>query len=69
MFVNPPYGHDLERCVQKAYLSAYEGATVVCLVPVRTDTKWWHRYAVRAEIRWLVSRRPRETGAGSECSE
>jgi len=32
------------------------GATVVCLVPARTDTDWWHRYAIRGEIRFLKGR-------------
>lgn len=28
--------------MHKAYQSAKEGAIVVCLVPARTDTAWWH---------------------------
>ena len=31
----------------KAYRSSLEGATVVCLVPSRTDTRWWHEWAMR----------------------
>jgi phage N-6-adenine-methyltransferase len=39
---NPPYS-DVERWIEKAAYSAGIGtATVVCLVPARTDTKWWH---------------------------
>lgn len=31
--------------------------TVVCLVPARTDTKWWHDYAMKAsEIRFVKGR-------------
>lgn len=30
--------------MRKAYESSREGATVVCLVPARTDTEWWHDY-------------------------
>lgn len=31
--------------------------TVVCLVPARTDTEWWHRYAMQAyEIRFIEGR-------------
>lgn len=31
--------------------------TVVCLVPSRTDTKWWHDYAMKAdEIRFIKGR-------------
>ena len=32
------------------------GATVVCLVPARTDTEWWHSFAMRAEVRLLRGR-------------
>lgn len=32
-------------------------ATVVCLVPSRTDNKWWHRYVMMAdEIRFVRGR-------------
>jgi hypothetical protein len=36
--------------------SSRAGATVVCLVPSRTDTAWWHRYAMKGEIRFLRGR-------------
>ena len=32
------------------------GATVVCLVPARTDTAWWHDYSMKGEIRFLRGR-------------
>lgn len=39
---NPPYGRGIGRWIQKAYESSMENdATVVCLVPARTDTKWF----------------------------
>src|SRR5262249_23314025 len=44
---NPPYGRTIAAWMRKAYESARAGATVVCLVPARTDTKWWHAYAQR----------------------
>ena len=37
---NPPYGRTIGAWMRKAYESALQGATVVCLVPARTDTKW-----------------------------
>lgn len=55
-FMNPPYGRQISNWVRKAYESAQQGATVVCLVPARTDTKWWHRYCVQGEIRFLAGR-------------
>jgi phage N-6-adenine-methyltransferase len=45
-WMNPPYGREIERWLRKAYESALEGATVVCLLPARTDTAWWHDYVL-----------------------
>lgn len=46
-WVNPPYGTALPRWVSKALAEA-ERATVVLLVPARTEVKWW-RAAVNSE--------------------
>jgi site-specific DNA-methyltransferase (adenine-specific) len=55
--MNPPYGRQIKNWVKKAYLASLEGATVVCLVPARTDTYWWHTYVRRAqEIRFIRGR-------------
>jgi len=43
-WMNPPYGLVIKHWVAKAEESAKHGATVVCLLPARTDTKWWHRH-------------------------
>jgi phage N-6-adenine-methyltransferase len=43
-WMNPPYGREIRRWVQKAYEESLRGATVVCLLPARTDTAWWHEY-------------------------
>lgn len=43
-WLNPPYGRKIARWLAKAVQSAAEGATVVTLLPARTDTKWWHTY-------------------------
>jgi len=43
-WMNPPFGRPLIQWVRKAWESSLEGAMVVCLLPVRTDTKWWHDY-------------------------
>lgn len=42
--MNPPYGRDIKYWVQKAYEESLKGATVVCLIPARTDTTYWHKY-------------------------
>jgi phage N-6-adenine-methyltransferase len=56
VFMNPPYGRQIGLWMRKACESAETGACVVCLVPARTDTKWWHRFAMRGEIRFFQGR-------------
>lgn len=41
---NPPYGKQIGKWVEKAYAASTRGATVVMLLPSRTDTKWFHDY-------------------------
>lgn len=41
-YMNPPYGREIGKWMHKALDSARAGAVVVCLVPARTDTAWWH---------------------------
>jgi phage N-6-adenine-methyltransferase len=56
-WMNPPYGKNISKWMKKAYEESQRGALVVCLVPCRTDTRWWHDWAMKAaEIR-LVSGR------------
>jgi phage N-6-adenine-methyltransferase len=56
-WMNPPYGKTIGDWMRKAHASALAGATVVCLVPSRTDTAWFHDYAMKAsEIRFLRGR-------------
>lgn len=56
VFMNPPYGREIYLWMKKAHESSLNGATVVCLVPARTDTKWWHEFAMKGEIRFLKGR-------------
>lgn len=56
-FMNPPYGKAIAMWMKKAFEQSQLGKTVVCLVPSRTDTKWWHDYAMKAkEIRFIKGR-------------
>ena len=56
-FVNPPYGREIGKWLCKAYLESLQGKLVVCLIPSRTDTRWWHNYVMKAsEIRFLKGR-------------
>jgi site-specific DNA-methyltransferase (adenine-specific) len=55
-FLNPPYSL-IAKFMKKAYEEAVKGATVVCLIPARTDTRYWHEYCMKAsEIRLIKGR-------------
>jgi phage N-6-adenine-methyltransferase len=57
VWCNPPYSRALKLWMAKVVEAWETGATVVCLVPARTDTGWWHDYAMKAtEIRFLRGR-------------
>lgn len=56
-WMNPPYSRGLQaRFLKKAYDSSLNGATVVCLIPARTDTAHWHDYVMQGEIRFIRGR-------------
>jgi phage N-6-adenine-methyltransferase len=56
-WMNPPYGRGIGYWVAKAHDSARAGATVVCLLPVRTDTVWWQRFVVPSgEVEFIAGR-------------
>lgn len=57
VFMNPPYGREIKKWIQKAYEEWQKGATIVMLIPSRTDTQYWHRYIMKAkEIRFIKGR-------------
>ena len=57
VFMNPPYGREISVWLKKAYEESLNGSTVVCLIPSRTDTKYWHDYCMKAsEIRFIKGR-------------
>lgn len=56
LWLNPPYGREIGKWVKKAYEESQRGATVVCLLPARTDTKWFHDYVLKGEVRFLRGR-------------
>ena len=55
-WMNPPYGRHIGLWIQKAFHEATNGATVVALIPSRTDTRWWHEFVMRGEIRFVKGR-------------
>lgn len=53
VFCNPPYGREITKWIAKAH----EADLAIFLLPARTDTKWWHEYAMKAqEIRFIRGR-------------
>lgn len=57
VWCNPPYGRNINKWIKKAVNAALGGATVVMLLPARTDTKWFHELVYRrAEIRFVRGR-------------
>lgn len=56
-WMNPPYGREIGKWLEKAVRSCEENAAiVVCLIPSRTDTKWWHSYVMRGDIEFIKGR-------------
>ncbi len=56
-WMNPPYGREIGKWVKKA--SEARGGVVVCLLPARTDTKYFHEYIYKnplATIRFIKGR-------------
>ena len=64
VFMNPPYGREIGLWVKKA---SEADALVVCLLPARTDTRWWHDYVVGgdAQVIFLKGRLKFGDGSGS----
>lgn len=58
VFMNPPYGREIKKWIKKAYEESLNGATVVCLIPARTDTTYWHDFIFDKadDIRFLRGR-------------
>ena len=57
MWLNPPYGRVLADWVKKAYEESLKPDTlVVCLLPARTDTKWYHDYCTKGDVKFIKGR-------------
>lgn len=65
IWCNPPYGRGLGEWVTKAVEAMEAGSTVVMLLPARTDTKWFHEHAPKAELRFIRGRVKFGAGTGS----
>lgn len=56
VWMNPPYGREIERWIKKAWDESIKGCIVVCLIPARTETSWFHDYCLKGEIRFMRGR-------------
>ena len=57
IWLNPPYGRTIGKWMQKAAEESAKGCLVVCLVPARVDTKWWHNWVLnRAKVTFFKGR-------------
>jgi phage N-6-adenine-methyltransferase len=56
-WMNPPFNRYLGVWVKKAFNETYSNqgvdGTKVCLIPVRSNTKWWADVCQKAEIRFI----------------
>ncbi len=56
-WMNPPYGREIGAWVEKAFhQSRVHGSTIVCLLPARVDTRWWHDYCAKGEVHFVKGR-------------
>lgn len=56
IWLNPPYGKTIGDWMAKANREARSTSKVVCLVPARTDTRWWHESCIQHEVRFVRGR-------------
>ena len=57
VWMNPPYSRAIPTWLKYAYeQSVKHGSTVVCLVPARPDTKWFHEIACLGQVIFLKGR-------------
>ena len=53
-WMNPPY-KDMKKFIKKAY-DERKNSITVCLIPARTNTKWWHEYCMNGEVYFICGR-------------
>jgi len=64
VFMNPPYGRKVGEWIYKAWHASLFGrAIVVCLLPSRTDTQWWHNLVMSADSLYFIKGRLTFEGA------
>lgn len=64
VFCNPPYGKMMSKWVEKCHQES-AGATVVMLIPARTDTRYFHEFIYKKhEVRFIRGRLRYNDGRG-----
>jgi phage N-6-adenine-methyltransferase len=48
VYVNPPYGREIEPWAMMCSLKASFGVEVIALLPARTDAMWWQKWIKKA---------------------
>jgi len=61
-WMNPPYGREIKFWMKKALEESIAGSTIVCLIPARTSSPWWHDYVLKASEIRFVERKMSFTG-------
>lgn len=58
VFMNPPYGGNTRKWIEKAWQESLKGAVVVCLIVSSTDRSYWHDFIFpyASEIRFVRGR-------------
>lgn len=62
IYMNPPYGKQIPHWLKKAKAEVANGnaRTIVGLLPVRTNTLWWHHHVANdARLQWMIRGRLR----------
>lgn len=60
VWLNPPYGREIGKWIDRAAVEVAVGNAerVVCLIPARTDTRWWQQIVKpkASEVHFLAGR-------------
>lgn len=66
-WMNPPYGVAVYQWMEKAFKEVLSGGVdaVACLLPSRTDTKWFHDFATKADVILFIRGRIKFIGGDS----
>jgi len=53
-WMNPPY-KNMKQYIKKAF-DQKDTAITVCLIPARTNTRWWHDWCMKGEVLFICGR-------------